>query len=453
MYGRFMREEVPVDAFLSVAGRRVEVTVERVRILTDQWASRWNRPPTNEELSGLIRGWIRDEILYREALDRGMDRDDELVRRRLIQKMNGVARGLAEGSEPSETDLRSFYLEHLERYVVPARRSFGQVYVSIERGREEAELRAAELIESLPQVSPEEVSQLGDPLVLPAELTLATTQDVSSRFGPTFADSLFDLPVGGWGGPVHSSFGLHVVKVTEDVPSYTPSFEEARDKVLVDVGDQRKVAAEAGLAAALASEYEIVYAWDDADLEIPDPGDITRVPDVNLLGTLAVLTPRKAGSVDVPKRVPLDDQGQVDWRGFFDDLDLTGSHRDIALAGGDPRRDALIEPAEPRLTSGPAYDALTDELARGLRETTKTPVFVGPAGWIGITCESEPMAGWVIRALAAENIAVRREGSTVFLPVSADFTVESEILDMVLAAASALHFFEDHIRVYDHEHE
>jgi sirohydrochlorin cobaltochelatase len=91
--------------------------------------------------------------------------------------------------------------------------------------------------------------------------------------------------------------------------------------------------------------------------------------------------------------------------------------------------------------------------AKGLRATTGAPVVEGVSGWVGFTCDAEEMAVWMIRALAAENITVRREGSTVFLPVSVSFAIEDEIIDMVVAAARAMHFFEDHIRVTDHEHE
>ncbi len=433
--------------------RRLEVTVERVRILSDQWAARWRRPPTNEELAGLIRGWVRDEILYREALERGLDRDDELVRRRLIQKMNGLARGLAEGLQPKEGDLRAFFEGHRVRYEIPARRSFSQVYVSLTDGSEEAEMRAARLLDLLPTMPKAEVASQGDPLVLPSEFSLVTIQEIASRFGLPFADSLFEVPIGGWAGPISSSFGLHLVKVTEEAPSHTPSFEEARERLLIDVGDERKVAAESELAAALVSQYEIVYAWDDEDLEIPDVLERPLVSDLDLLGTLAVLAPRHGEVGDAPMRIPIDDSGQVDWRRLFEDVRRTGSHSEIALAGGTPRRKSLIESGTGVDATKPEYAQVASELARGLTLTSNASIVEGVPGWLGLSCGSDDMAAWILRALAAENITVRREGTTVFVPVASQFTLENEIVDIVLAVASVFHFFEDHIQVDDHEHE
>ena len=433
--------------------QRIDVGAERVRILADRWAVQWKRPPTNNELAGLIRQWVREEILYREAIDRSLDRDDELVRRRLIQKMNGIARGLAELSEPSETDVRAFYLEHVDRYEIPARRTFRQVYVSIERGEDAAQLHAFELLERILQTPPNEVSRMGDPFVLAHEFALLTEADVAARFGPAFAEAVFALGAGAWEGPIPSSFGFHLVQVSEAVEAYTPSFEEAHDRVVVDVDNQRKVAAEAGLIAALASEYEIDYAWDDGDLEAVDFDGVTQVPDLDLLGTLAVLVPRQRGAAEAARRLPLDETGRPDWGQFMDELHRTGSHGEIALAGGVPRRSTLVEPGDPGTFDDPAYEGVAGEFSRGLRATTGATIVLKSPGWVGLTCDSEEMAAWIIRALAAENLTVRREGSTVYLPVSPSFRVEDEILDMVVAAATVHHFFEDHIRVDDHEHD
>ncbi len=420
--------------------RHIYVNAERVRVLADRWAAQWKRPPTNDELAGLIRQWVRDEILYREAIDRGLDHGDELVRRRLIQRMNGIARGLSERTEPSYSDLRAFYLEHLDRYIVPPRRSFRHVYVSTERGNDPPDLRAAELLERLPETAPDEVARLGDPFVLAHDFALVTSQDVAARFGQAFADGLFELAPGAWHGPLRSSFGLHLVEVTDTVEKYTPSFEEVQARVLVDVDDQRKLAAEAGLVAALASEYDIEYGWEDSDLDAADVGEVTQVPDLDLLGSLAVLVPRQGGASEAPRKLPVDEAGQPAWTQLMAEIRLTESHGEIALAGGAPARAVLIEPGDPAADfDDPGYEMVAAEFAKGLRATTGAPVVEGVSGWVGFTCDAEEMAVWMIRALAAENITVRREGSTVFLPVSVSFAIEDEIIDMVVAAARARH--------------
>ena len=96
---------------------------------------------------------------------------------------------------------------------------------------------------------------------------------------------------------------------------------------------------------------------------------------------------------------------------------------------------------------------MAGEFSRGLRATTGATIVRKSPGWVGLSCDSEEMAAWIIRALAAENLTVRREGSTVYLPVAPNFRIEDEILDMVVAAATVHHFYEGHISVDDHEHE
>jgi len=443
-------EVLPTEGF---PRPHIDVSLERVRILIDRWAARWRRPPTNDELAGLIRQWIGDEILYREAIARGLDRDDELVRRRLVQKMYGIARGLSEVTRPAEADLRAFYADHPDRYVVPAQRSFRQVYVSTEQGDDAAEFRAAELLERLARTPPGEWSELGDPFVLADEFALLTAQDVTSRFGASFADELFELSAGGWAGPIRSSFGLHLVEVTSMVAASTPTFEEARERVRIDVDDQRAKAAEADLVAALASQYHIEYSWDDGDLQSQRLDGPAPIDDPDLLGTLAVLAPKQGDRHPVEAKLPRDEDGRPDWTRLMAEIHHTGAHGTIALAGGGPRRARLIELDGTGDSSSPGYQALAAEFARGLRATTGATIDDDRLGWVGLVCDSDDMAIWMVRALAAENITVRREGATVYLPASATYALEDEFLDMVIAAARSMHFFEDHIRVTDHEHE
>lgn len=125
----------------------------------------------------------------------------------------------------------------------------------------------------------------------------------------------------------------------------------------------------------------------------------------------------------------------------------------IALAGGTPRRKSLIESGTGVDVGKPKYTQVARELARGLTLTSNASIVEGVPGWLGLSCSSDDMAAWILRALAAENITVRREGTTVFVPVASQFTLENEIVDIVLAVASALHFFEDHIQVDDYKQE
>jgi sirohydrochlorin cobaltochelatase len=126
------------------------------------------------------------------------------------------------------------------------------------------------------------------------------------------------------------------------------------------------------------------------------------------------------------------------WAGFCD----------LALAGGPPHRDGLLEPADSAtVRERPAeYAAVTAELARGIELVSGLPVDVGTVpGWVGVTCADETMAVWLLRAIVAENICVRRNGSTLYLPAGPDFRLDYEIRNVITAMAKTAHYWREHV--------
>ena len=103
----------------------------------------WGRVPTIEELRKAIDGYVRNEILYREALSRGMDREDPRVRMALIQKMQMLAAGQADARGVTEEDLSAFFALRKEQYRIPARVSLVQIFF---RGGTDARTRADKLL-------------------------------------------------------------------------------------------------------------------------------------------------------------------------------------------------------------------------------------------------------------------------------------------------------------------
>ena len=136
-----------------------------------------------------------------------------------------------------------------------------------------------------------------------------------------------------------------------------------------------------------------------------------------------------------------DDDGQVAWdrmwQGFCE----------LALAGGPPHRGTLLEAvSSDEAQADPArYAAVRGELGRGLAMVSGLPVVLdGPTGWIGLRCEDEAMAIWLMRAIVVENIMVRREGAVLCLPVGCRFTLEGEIKNVVTVVAKTYHYWKEH---------
>jgi hypothetical protein len=215
------------------APREIVVTPSRVSALQENFARTWLRPPTAQETQGLIDDYVREEVYYREAIAMGLDRDDTVVRRRLRQKMEFFSEDVAALATPTDADLATFLEAHRERFVEPARVSFEQLYFSTDRRGESVRTDAERALQGLQSGragSGEAVT--GDPSLLPPNMADASPRDVANAFGDDFATQLEAAPLGQWSGPLQSSYGLHLVRVTARVADSAPALEAVRPLVL-----------------------------------------------------------------------------------------------------------------------------------------------------------------------------------------------------------------------------
>lgn len=236
-------------------GRRIEIREADIERMREMWMAQWRRPPTESELDGLIDNFIREEILYREALGMGLDRDDTVVRRRLAQKMEFLADDLATRAEPTTEELERFLEANLERYEIPARVSFSHVYFSVDRRGAAAESDAKVALERIR--SGESPDELGDPFMLQRDYPLRTSQEVSQLFGSEFGQTLFSMEPGGWDGPIRSSYGLHLVEIHQRVESRPPELAEVKERLRIDLLEERRREAYDALVDSLKERYQI----------------------------------------------------------------------------------------------------------------------------------------------------------------------------------------------------
>jgi hypothetical protein len=244
----------------NTAPQRVVVTTGQIERLAETWRRTWQRPPTRAELNGLVEDYVREEILYREALALGLDRDDTIVRRRLRQKMEFLSEDLGTPEPASDAELQSFLETHPERFRVEARLSFRQVFLSNERrGEANAVQEAARLLVAL-QDDPAgaDADAAGDPLPLRAELSDATESEVERTFGSRFAVALRDVAPGRWQGPIASAYGLHLVFVRARTPAREPMLEEVRERVQSEWLVQRRREANESVYRRFRERYEVV---------------------------------------------------------------------------------------------------------------------------------------------------------------------------------------------------
>jgi hypothetical protein len=268
---KFLRE--PLLHFLAIAGLlfatyswmrqgsmengsrvAVRITADEVAWLTETWSRQWQRPPSREELRGLVTDYLKEELMAREARAMGLDENDTIVRRRLAQKVAFLVDDTARLTEPTEQDLRRFYDAHLVDFQTGARVSFAHVYFSREK-RADAETDAkAALVELGRGADP---TKLGDRLLLDTEMRNADERTISAQFGPDFAKSVLALRPGDWNEPIVSGYGLHLVRVSEWTPARPLEFDAVKEPVLDRWRNEQQRDVSARYFAGLLKKYGV----------------------------------------------------------------------------------------------------------------------------------------------------------------------------------------------------
>ena len=239
----------------AVAGNRLVVSSATVAALADRFQSAWQRPPTPVELGGLVDSYVDEEVLFRQGLALGLDRDDPVIRRRVLQKLAVVGEESGAIAAPTDAELAAYLVAHADRYATPARVAFEQVMFDPQRhrGHLEADILAAKA-RLVAGAAPEDV---GDPTML-SHRTSEQGIDLTGRdYGEEFAAALAALRVGAWEGPLRSGYGLHLVRVTTSTPGRPATLAEVRAAVTRDWENDRRVNALALYTKKLRNTYTI----------------------------------------------------------------------------------------------------------------------------------------------------------------------------------------------------
>jgi hypothetical protein len=211
---------------------QIVVTPGHVEHLMVSFTRTWQRPPTAPELAGLIDDYVREEVLYREAVAMGLDRDDTIVRRRLRQKLEFLTEETAETAPPSDAQLQIFLQQHPDAFRLESRLAFQHVYLRRDRRGDAAKAEARQLLVQLSTSdAATDPNTLGDPCLLPPEFSLSSYSEIARLFGDTFAQQVQHLEPGRWMGPIESAYGSHLVYVRERVEGRVPALAEVRQAV------------------------------------------------------------------------------------------------------------------------------------------------------------------------------------------------------------------------------
>ncbi|MFO0965100.1 MAG: peptidylprolyl isomerase [Gemmataceae bacterium] len=268
-----------VGSSLSAQPDRILITPGQVERLAQSWSKTRLRPPTAEELAALVEQEIDEEILYREAVALGLDRDDVVIRRRLAVKMEFLSDDLAAAANPTDEQLQSYLNEHVAKFSDEPLTTFVQVYVDRSKRGSGAAGEAQRLLALLSAKADVDWQALGDPFPLPREYKDAPQTDLTRDLGREFPKKLAALPVGGWSGPVESTYGLHLVLVRKRTAARTPPLKEVRKAVLHAWQAEQRQELSARFRAVRRGRYAVTVQWPDWAAEAaPHIGETKKGP-------------------------------------------------------------------------------------------------------------------------------------------------------------------------------
>ena len=254
---------------------QITLTRDDLRQIAVHWRAQGRPLPTAEEMRELVDEKVRQEILSREAVALGLDKDDEIIKRRLAQKMDFLAQDIAALQNPSDAELAAWYAQNTDRFALPPRASFRHLYFSFDRpGARERAVTALDRMSSKPADAPE-AAGVADPFMFQDYYAERTPEQIAKEFGPPFAKALFQLKHGAWAGPIQSGYGWHLVFVDAVEPSRVPAFEEVEPDVKSAWLDQKQREIKRIAFEAMRARYTVVVppieSVDLSSLRNPQP--------------------------------------------------------------------------------------------------------------------------------------------------------------------------------------
>ncbi len=213
--------------------QKIEISEDDIRRIAAAWLAQGRLPLTPDQLRNLVDQKISEEVLYREGLALGLDSNDEIIKRRIAQKMDFLAADIAALQEPDREELAQWFSRHSDRFVRPPRASFRHLYFSPDIRGDAARADAEAVREALADTAADTVDVAGvsDPFMLRGYYKDSTPNQLLKEFGPDFAAGLYDLEPGRWSGPIQSGYGWHVIWIDKKEAARIPAYEEVEADV------------------------------------------------------------------------------------------------------------------------------------------------------------------------------------------------------------------------------
>lgn len=237
---------------------QIVISAGQMQRAVDIFVKTNQRLPTAAEMSNLAEQEIQTEVEYREGLALGLDRDDEIIRRRIAQKLRFMVQDIVDQSAPSDAELQRFLDTHANDFGAEPQFAFSQVYLNPDRHGASLPQDAAKLLTRL-NTSDGRLNYGVDSDVLPVPNDFEATplHSIAGIFGDAFAQALASQKPGAWVGPVPSGYGMHLVLVRQIIPASAPRLRDVRAAVLREWSSAKRVEMNARTYQHMRAKYDI----------------------------------------------------------------------------------------------------------------------------------------------------------------------------------------------------
>jgi len=256
---------VSPDAYVRSPANRIVLTDDDLKQLATTWIMAGRAPPSPQQLQRLVEDKVREEVLYREALALGLDKDDTIVKRQLARKMEFLAEDISKLEVPQSGELKVWFEKNKERFAQPPRISFRHIYFSPDRRGTMVRADAEGALNQLAgkSIDATAAAAVGDPFMFQQYYGDRSFDEIARQFGPQFARALLIVKPGAWAGPVASGYGWHVVFAESQTPQQIPDFDDIETDVKAAWVEDRRNEVRARLYEAMRARYEVVLPTRD----------------------------------------------------------------------------------------------------------------------------------------------------------------------------------------------
>lgn len=204
------------------------------------------------QLQRLVEDVAEQEVLFQEALRLGLDRTDPVIRKRLISQMKFVLQGVSQNTPSSEADLQEFYDSNKDKYRVPTKLSFKHRFFKHESEQPSSAIKRAVDARTNEQIK-------GDTFPFNSAYLDKSAVQVAQHFGEDFSNALFELDAkpDQWQGPITSTYGQHLIKLTSKRGQHMPEFDQIREQIAEDYSRQQQEQSNRVAVKKLIKQYTV----------------------------------------------------------------------------------------------------------------------------------------------------------------------------------------------------